>query len=290
MVNDFNRLKWFARDGRFLRTAGRPGSGPGEFSQIRELCLLNGDSVLTIDYSSGTLTVWDSAGRHAATWSRPGFVPLGACTTDATVIVQTAMTGSAATSRTANYALKKLNGELVRDLGVLPAPSNVPPFFVEPSVVVTPELMIVAPASSYAIQVHRLDGSLVRIIRVLAEPRVITREDLRQRVSGMFPGSHLDPERAKRIERIMSLPHPATYPAYGPVRVDPLHRIWVNDYEDRRRWTLFTEDGQLLGRLTLRGDGAELAGLTPDCVMVRSRDAEGAPRLSFYPLPQVGSR
>lgn len=281
VINDLDRLKWFSGDGRLLRIAGRSGSGPGEFSQIRELCRLNGDSVLAIDYSSGTLTVWDSEGNHVATWSRPGFIPLGGCTSDGMVLVQTETTDPRTPYRTVNHALKKLNGELVRELGLLPAPNNLPPFFVEPSVIVSPGSMIVAPADSFTIKIHQANGHLLRVIRVLTPTRQISRNDLRERVSQLYSGSALDPQRAKQIERMMSYPHPTTYPAYGRVRVDSHRRIWVNDYEDRQVWVIFTESGKVLGRLRLSSD-TELAGLACECVILRHRDSDGALKLSFH--------
>jgi hypothetical protein len=59
-------LRFFARDGTFIRSVGRAGGGPGEFSQantIRALVHRPGDSLLTWDVYGQKLSLFDPAGR-----------------------------------------------------------------------------------------------------------------------------------------------------------------------------------------------------------------------------------
>ena len=49
VVADHQRLKYFDAQGKLLRIAGRAGSGPGEFSAIRELCAQADSTVVVID-------------------------------------------------------------------------------------------------------------------------------------------------------------------------------------------------------------------------------------------------
>ena len=55
-------LKVFGADGKYIRTIGRSGSGPGEFSRISFVSALPGDSILVWDQSQQRLTLFDPDG------------------------------------------------------------------------------------------------------------------------------------------------------------------------------------------------------------------------------------
>ena len=289
VVNDYAQLKFFSSAGRFVRAAGRAGSGPGEFHQIREICIIHGDTILTIDGSNGQLTFWDSSGRHISTYTRPGFVPQRGCLRDGTVVVRAPPTRTQGTlGITAEYTIRRRDGSVVQSLGELPAPLYIPPVFWEPTVLVANNLVYVAPATSFEVSIRDTLGHNLRVIRVLDPPRSITDDDWRRMFASTVPGSDLDPTKAKEVARLMSRPRPSQLPAYHAVSLDPKGRIWVGDYEDRRLWTVFAPNGEVIGRVTLP-IGTELAGIEDDEIVVRHRDSDGAIRLTFHRLRTLPS-
>ena len=283
VVNDYERLKWFSPEGKYVTTSGRGGGGPGEFSQVREVCRLRGDTVLSIDYSSGRHILWDANGRHVATHNRPGFVPFGACDEDGSLVVQGARTNVDPDSAAALYSIQTIEGRVLYDLGELPAPVYVQPFLLEPTFLVRHGVLYVAPASTYTVERRRLNGTLFGILRVHIPLQSITEEDLRKAFAYAFPPG-LGMDGAKHTERLMKLKRPSTYPAYGRVLVDDSARIWINDYLDRRHWTVFSSSGHLVGKLVIEGAQSELATIENGRVVLRHRDPDGALWLTFHKL------
>ena len=58
-----NELRWFNRDGGYIRASGRNGEGPGEFRGLTGLTRLAPDSLLAYDSSLRRFQVFDSAGH-----------------------------------------------------------------------------------------------------------------------------------------------------------------------------------------------------------------------------------
>lgn len=58
------RVKLFGHDGRFVRSIGRSGEGPGEFSQSVHGVQVIGDRILVNDYRRRAFVVFNEAGDH----------------------------------------------------------------------------------------------------------------------------------------------------------------------------------------------------------------------------------
>src|SRR5215213_5330837 len=70
------RIVAFGPDGRFLRTMGRKGSGPGEFQAIRTIQVLPGDSLLVFDGGLNRVSVFaPDSGRPAYVTTLRGASP-----------------------------------------------------------------------------------------------------------------------------------------------------------------------------------------------------------------------
>ena len=67
-----NEIRWFGRDGTFIRTSGRSGDGPGEFRGLTGLTLSPPDTLLTYDSSLRRFQVFDSAGRYTRAFELHG--------------------------------------------------------------------------------------------------------------------------------------------------------------------------------------------------------------------------
>jgi hypothetical protein len=60
-------LRWYSQDGVFLVQRGGPGEGPGEFSRLGEISLLDGDTVVAVDWSGRRFTLFGPGGAIGPT-------------------------------------------------------------------------------------------------------------------------------------------------------------------------------------------------------------------------------
>lgn len=61
-------------------------------------------------------------------------------------------------------------------------------------------------------------------------------------------------ERRSLRQLLEDLPVPGTFPTYGDLQIDALGNLWAQDFlapgEDTPRWTIFSSDGHVLGRIS----------------------------------------
>ena len=85
--NANNQLHFYSANGRFIRTAGRRGAGPGEFEAVRWLGECSRDSVYAFDFLQNRISVFALDGTFVRSFSPPaalvGFVR---CTLDGTML------------------------------------------------------------------------------------------------------------------------------------------------------------------------------------------------------------
>jgi hypothetical protein len=62
-----SELRWYSRAGAFLRAAGGPGDGPGEFRSLERVMPHGADSVAAFDVSSRRVSVYDADGSLVRT-------------------------------------------------------------------------------------------------------------------------------------------------------------------------------------------------------------------------------
>ncbi len=61
-----NTIKKFDKNGKYLLSFGRKGSGPGEYNQAKDICTVK-DTVFVFDPSSSKVTKYDPSGKHIST-------------------------------------------------------------------------------------------------------------------------------------------------------------------------------------------------------------------------------
>jgi sugar lactone lactonase YvrE len=67
-----SRLSQFSRDGKFIRTWGKLGSGPGEFKTPHALALDARGRLFVADRGNNRVQIFDQDGRHLESWSQFG--------------------------------------------------------------------------------------------------------------------------------------------------------------------------------------------------------------------------
>lgn len=279
-VLDWFALKLFDERGRYLRTIGRPGRGPGEFGQLRELCITPGDTLIALGYSDRRLVVFDQEGNHLRTTRVAGPVWSDPCFPDGTVLVRTATAPNpASTLPPTRAAILDLvfegqrfdwRTERARAIGRFSATSRDLMIPDGGNAVVGAGRIHVGNGWRPEYRVYTLDGRLERIVRWQATPAPVTAA-LRQ---GQAMRSRLPPSPREVL------------PYYHAIRVDSRGRVWVEDY-DRGGWSVFGPAGEYLGRITVpaRSTGrTEVAWIGTDRILLAWRDADGSPCFSLHPL------
>ena len=256
VVGDHHRLKYFDARGELVKIVGRDGNGPGEFSNIRDLCAV-GDSSLVVFDHDGRWTVWDRSGslRHAQ--ARLGVMPFKGCSRDDAVIVRVSKENAydsygATKRRTLPYALYRTDGTLLQPLGRLAASEYYGPIFFEPSFGILADELLIAEPQRFEIRTQSLaTGRVTNMWRVQGALRVLTDAVWDTLIASGFPSDATAEQRRKHISRMKQFAKPPAYPAFGRVRADPRGRIWINPYFDHLHWYVIDNDGARISLVSL---------------------------------------
>jgi sugar lactone lactonase YvrE len=66
------RIVKFSKDGKFIKTWGRKGAGPGEFGQLHAIAIDSSGRVFVGDRSNNRIQIFDQEGRFLAEWKQFG--------------------------------------------------------------------------------------------------------------------------------------------------------------------------------------------------------------------------
>lgn len=269
-------VRWYDARGRHLRTVGRKGRGPGEFTSISWIRVV-GDSLAVGDRATSRVTVLAAAdGRLVRTAEmvddtsgrRPR--PLAPLPGGAVLAVLGApfdpSRAASAPREQVTYLRQAPDGAPPVPLGRFPGPERVVrvgpgsvdivdlPFGRRDHVAVHGDGFF--QGSAEAPQVGRYDarGRLVRLVRWSAAPRPVTPADAARYRERALAAA--DPAARPGMRRMLAeLPMPERMPAYAAILADRSGGLWVQEYpaaeEDPVRWTVFDPEGRQLGTLTL---------------------------------------
>jgi DNA-binding beta-propeller fold protein YncE len=67
-----NRVVHFAADGRFIKTFGQTGYGPGEFRSLHAIAIDNAGRLFVGDRDNNRIQIFNQAGEHLSTWTQFG--------------------------------------------------------------------------------------------------------------------------------------------------------------------------------------------------------------------------
>jgi hypothetical protein len=309
-------IRYYDSTGAFLRTSGREGRGPGEFSSPFYLHVVPGDTVYAGDYDPWQFLVFDPEGNWVRSvkptptfYNSPDFASvledrrllLGAIDRfgagDPATFPQRYMlvthhdAAGVVTDTMGNYASARY-GQVEPGPGVM----TVAPLF-ESSLQIDARgrRVVYGHASATELRVHRVDSTTVleRVIRWNDGPRDITPEDIsveRDRLAARYP--NLAPEmRERMVEPLISESRPIAeqFPAFGQLRIATDDKVWIREYPRPRddsttyRWIAFQPDGTFACRLTTpRFD--QFYEFGAEYLLVRERDELGVERVRQYPI------
>jgi len=265
-VAEWSTVRVVDSSGRFVRTVGRKGGGPGEVSgQIVRVCRLPGDSLLVIS-NNRRISIFDASGKHVRTSSLRyeiayscgfGGSVLGIAP-DTSVTAKNIAQDAALKARRVKLFSLTYDGKGEQFIGTFDA-------WMRPSVINDEFSAVQHGANIYAdngsrpeIKMYALNGKLKQIVRWRDSLAPVTPQLVEELTAGRFPRNTPATVRA----RIMTEFKPRAFlPAYLNFFADQTGRLWVKDYWPQYRgnryapgYTVFAPDGALLGRFVFPED------------------------------------
>ncbi len=315
VVAAHNELRWFDSSGRWIRSVGREGSGPGEFRQIDLLARFR-DSVLVYDLALRRVSVFDSAGNYAR----------GTTIVDADTLGQTFPVGVLGDGRLllATYHEPAPVSGLRRDpvtirvgspTGVVEAVIGRFPYVDQlietgPSGVsmgrvvfgrlaywaTADSSVLVAANERFSFDWYGADGKFERSVRRPWLPAPVTTQDVTAQIDEWLSGFPAGMEERKLQARAQwsAAPRPEVKPPYGPVLVSSGGEVWVREYGEpgqRSRptvYSVFDRSGQWLCQVTVPA-GVEPKAIEMGKMLATWLDSDDVVHVRVYRLGRTGN-
>lgn len=287
--NGSSEVRFYDDAGRYLRSSGQRGGGPGEFESISLMRRLAGDTLLVWDARNRRVTLLGPDGTYIRDFTPEGMngqvvSGVGAALEDGTLLARgTGRVPSASTRShrdTLHYSV--IRGDSVRELRRYPGAER--SLQIQESGGRVMSIMIsqvafgrtahaaagrdgfyIGSSDTYEIHRYDADGTLRGIIRSAHVPEQPVTADLFQawvdatleRRAQSFTESGLEFDAAAVRKDVEESERAPTVPLYGDLLADQAGGVWVKDYvmpgPDGRpeRWTIFAEDGTMRGAIDL---------------------------------------
>ncbi len=276
------QLRFYDSAGRFTRSTGRKGEGPGEFGAFADMRIwrLPGGLLAVRDAPLPRINLFDTTGTflRTVTFANPEGAArphMNGAFADGTLFVAAyepdggTRSGEVVRSGLRYYRYGP-DGAQIALIGSTPtAPRYVHqagntihypylPLTVEPAIVADSATVLLLRNGEPEIERFDLGGKLLARIRWHSKRRSVTGELYKQYVSADLDKTQ-NPQQKGLYEMFykLSLPLPDVVPAYKDIRVDDTRHIWVEQYrlpwEAERVWDVLDPRGRWLGAVTLPG-------------------------------------
>lgn len=294
-------LRWFEASGQPVRTAGRQGPGPGEFSRPLLVPRFEADSLLIFDRGRRSFT-WvsiDGSGARAL-GTGPHFVGTPEAAAGSRALFRTAASGSASCPDNQGCDVPLLlrwvdvRGTVADTLVAYPNrmiryTQSGPPVRLTGALdqrgaaAAGPDGLVVEGDARFELKQFDVAGQLIAIFRVDAPPRSTVDDALEQHVR-QAP----DPDGLARIYRMMGLPD--VVPAFQALRVDQLGWFWAELFRPTEGgasvWLVFDREGRARGTVALPS-GLEVHDIGEDHILGRWIDHLGVEHVRRHTLLRV---
>jgi len=276
-------LRWYDATGRYLRSAGGQGDGPGEFQTLSTIRRLGGDSLIAYDARGLRISVFGVDGGFARSTSleAPNAVLQGVFADGSLFVTNSDLrsrmraqlqSGSddldlGVTRVTERAFHVAATGKILDTLGQFPGPEGVidirtsgnavamsfayRPFGRMVMFAVDPRGYYVGTQDRFEIDVFDPQGRLRTSVRHQVDSIPLTAGDIarykRQVLADITDANDL----RRRRRELEEAPYPEMMPAYGAIQVDYEGNLWVQQFsynnDEPSQWTVFDAAGQCLG-------------------------------------------
>lgn len=304
-------LRVYGTDGRFVRSIGRKGSGPGEFEQLSWVTLAGSDTILTYDFSGRRLSTFSPSGEYITDAVLGGantgafLSPIGilgdgrivatgrgstpenssGLSRDSVLVVLVGREGAIGDTVVqaigGERSVKRTESGANRTITSVP-----PPYGRNTSYGVQGDAIAVATADAYEIRVYDVSGALRRIVRRRVDPVPVTDDDVAVLIERNMSGDMPPQIRNVLEQQFRELPVPAVMPPYSLVFLDRAERLWVREAAPARgpaRWAVYDRQGELAAQIEVpeRFRITEAGG---DDVLGIMRDEDDLERVQLFRL------
>ncbi len=299
-------LLFYDGDGYLLRRAGRRGGGPGEFQSLEWVSRCGSDSILAVDVRAHRVSYFDADGNFGRSvrlepnaqipFPRPvgifgdgsllatqgtfrlgGDPPIRALRTQVPLF-RYESDGSAATLvgtfQGPEWVVVPTGP--IRDYGGRALERRARPFGRGTAFAAARDRFYVADNETYEIRVFSSAGQLIQVIRRSIAPLPVEGTDIRAYEDSALAGASAFARAQLRSLFDNQPPPPRTHPAYAPyIIIDSDMNLWVRESnrpgDERSRWSVFTDEGELLGEVDMP-PGLRVLDIGPDYVLGLHRD------------------
>jgi hypothetical protein len=297
-----NELRFYDDSGRFLRSEGREGQGPGEYEYMRGLgrCRETGFVAFDLNWQ---INAYDAQGRfveRTVLRAPDGLSPYKtACDREGRLLILG--WGAAARQLQIGFyesrdrlVLTSLSGDVATGFGEWLVSERVGtqngsrphPAGRATVIALHDGLAYVGSSERFEIELFDLEGTRRRIVRGPGAPPPVT-----DSVEAAYLALQLEAaaqDRAPSIRReLAAWDWPPTLPAYTAMLVDPHGIAWLRDFrldaDEPETWRLLHPDEGYLGDVTL-APGEALLEIDMDHVLVLQRDPLGVESVQKRPL------
>jgi hypothetical protein len=272
-------IRFFDESGKYLRSVGGEGGGPGEFQMLSWIRALPGDTLVVYDPRLLRLTTFDPQGTFVGSTNLElkaekghHLSPAGQFA-DGTLFVQLGQVFSPGEVKSGvvrdpvSYLRYSTAGALLNPVAHLRGSEA----FVEsdekslavsglifgrsPEYAVAGNRVFAADNDTYEIGVYGMDGKLVELIRWRAEPHPVTRADFDAMIRKGTESMDNPSLRQRFTAMFEKMPVPSTLPAFSNLEVDSEGNLWVQEYPapaaEGTEWTVFDAEGRMLGAVSM---------------------------------------
>lgn len=292
LVLDGYRLHVFAADGRHHRSFGREGDGPGEYRAMASACVS----------TEGTIAVYDARhrriSRHSASGeflgsinaSEVGVLQQGACTHSGEMVL--ARTVLDAASFGVQVSLISQSGDVKFRLPNFSLGPMAPAARPRPSVILSGDRLVVAPADRDELHEFSVDGQPTRTVRWRGTPSKIGGAEWNRLVEESLPVNYAGEALRRARERLQAMPRREHWPAYGRLFADRAGSVWVEDFRrsaaEPSVWTRYNANWEVTGRVRIEGSSTaarrEVVGFGEGTVAISVRSESEPTRIEVRAL------
>ena len=307
------QLRYYDSTGRFIRSSGREGEGPGEFRQPFYLHLLPGDTVYAGDFRPFRFLVFAPDGEWVRTVMPMPILPNVPATRnvldDGRLVLGVRQSRA---TREAGFPVEMMtlqvqgaDGVLLDTIAELPngrygevePGSNFfsSPFFESfPQVAATGSLIVIGHGSSDELRQHGTTSGypLERIVRWTSVSRDITAADVAAEKARIAKQYETSDERNRALDLTPQIrdkrPVAERFPAFSGLMLGRDGRMWIREYQppvdtSGRRWVAFTADGRFDCRLQTPRF-REFLEVGKDHMLVLDEDSLGVERVKLFTI------
>jgi len=304
------QLRFYDASGKFLKSVGREGGGPGEFKQLGGAYLLPGDTIATFDWNLRRVSLFTPTGDFVRSFlltlpGNAGFLsPIGAfadgdlLVRKGTVFMTGKVTSGAGRDSTSVYVADTV-GALVDTVGTFVGDERLVvadktsmgvtslAFGRQSFVGVRDSSVVFGANDTYAFEFLDRVGHVLRIVRRPHGPVPVTDADISAYKDQQLAAATDDNWRRFEERMLAKMPFPKTMPAYNALRVDALGNVWVQEYtapgDSSNVWTVFNREGWMLGPVTLP-HGFQVRDIGADYVLGLWKDENDVEHVMEYGL------